>query len=200
MLSILKQRHALSNIKPTMLTDNSPSDVTLVSDDLQQFQAHKYILGIFSPVLKNILLTNPHPNPMIYLQGIKGKDLHNILEFIYHGNSLVDYSAMNRLSQAAEDLQIKQLTNKILKVISQLGHNASKEEVIQENSGDENDQLYKFEERDTTYKRQRDFNNSTRRKQKDGGNIHLCEFCEFKARFKSSVLSHIFIFEVIFIF
>ena len=118
MLSILKQRHALSNIIPTMLTDNSPSDVTLVSDDLQQFQAHKYILGIFSPVLKNILLTNPHPNPMIYLQGIKGKDLHNILEFIYHGNSLVDNSAMDRLSQAAEDLQIKQLTNKIIKVFS----------------------------------------------------------------------------------
>ena len=158
MLSILKQRHALFNIIPTMLRDNNHSDVTLVSDDLQQFQAHKYILGIFSPVLKNILLTNPHPNPMIYLQGIKGKDLYNILEFIYLGNSLVDYSAMDRLSQAAEDLQIKQLTNEIIKVISQLGHNASKEEVIQENSGDDNDQLYKFKERDKTYKRHRDFN------------------------------------------
>ena len=73
------------------------------------FQAHKTVLSVFSPVLKNILLDNPHSHPLIYLRGIKHKDLDSILRFIYHGEAQFFYGNINRIIQAAKDLQIPQL-------------------------------------------------------------------------------------------
>ena len=62
-----------------VLTENSFTDVTLVSDDKVQFQAHKCVLSACSPVLKNLLLNNPHSHPLIYLRGVKQKELNSIL-------------------------------------------------------------------------------------------------------------------------
>ena len=47
------------------------ADVTLVSDDQIQIPAHKIVLSASSPVLKKLLLDNPHPHPMIFLNGVK---------------------------------------------------------------------------------------------------------------------------------
>ena len=52
---------------PLLIKENSFCDVTLVSDDQIRFQAHRYVLSTFSPVLKNIFLNNPHSHPLIYL-------------------------------------------------------------------------------------------------------------------------------------
>ena len=46
-------------------TENNLSDVTLVSDDQIQFHAHKIVLSAYSPVLKHLLLNNPHQHPLI---------------------------------------------------------------------------------------------------------------------------------------
>eukprot|EP00091_Calanus_sinicus_P002489 TRINITY_DN12537_c0_g1_i1.p2 TRINITY_DN12537_c0_g1~~TRINITY_DN12537_c0_g1_i1.p2 ORF type:complete len:113 (-),score=12.32 TRINITY_DN12537_c0_g1_i1:89-427(-) len=65
--------HLTSSISD-VFTENSYSDVTLVSDDLILFQAHKCVLSASSPVLKNLLLNNPHSQPLIYLRGVKQQD------------------------------------------------------------------------------------------------------------------------------
>ena len=62
-------------------TEHCFSDVTLVSDDQRPFQAHKYVLSAFSPVLKDILLNNPHPHPLIYLRGGVIKKRHTLRTF-----------------------------------------------------------------------------------------------------------------------
>ena len=59
-------------------------DVTLASEN-QQLRAHKVVLAASSPKLRSILLNNPHPNPLIYLTGVKSSIMENLVKFIYHG-------------------------------------------------------------------------------------------------------------------
>ena len=92
-----------------MFTKNSFSDVTLVSDDKIQFEAHKCVLSASSPVLKKLLLNNPHPHPLIYLKGVKQQELQSILQFIYLGEARFYQGNMDRFMEAVKDLQIKQL-------------------------------------------------------------------------------------------
>jgi hypothetical protein len=77
----------LSSSISDVFEQNSFSDVTLVSDDLIKFKAHKCVLSASRPVLKNLLLNNPHSHPLIYLRGIKHQELESILQFIYLGTA-----------------------------------------------------------------------------------------------------------------
>jgi hypothetical protein len=97
----------LSSSISDLLTGNSFSDVTLVSDDLIQFKAHKCVLSACSPVLKNLLLNNSHSYPLIYLRGVKQKELQSILQFIYLGEARFYVGNMDKFMEAVNDLQIK---------------------------------------------------------------------------------------------
>ena len=68
------------------------TDVTLVSDDQIQFEAHKFVLSACSPVVKNLLLNNPHSHPLIYLRGVMHQELKSILEFMYLGEVKIPQS------------------------------------------------------------------------------------------------------------
>ena len=59
------------------------SDVTLVSDDKKQIQAHKVILCAASPLFKSMIENLP-VNSMIYLRGIKHLELKHILDTVAH--------------------------------------------------------------------------------------------------------------------
>ena len=65
--------------------DSDFTDVTLVSEDRQQIAAHKVILSAASPFFRKILKHNKHSHPLIYMRGIKVKDMVSIVDFIYHG-------------------------------------------------------------------------------------------------------------------
>jgi len=84
-------------------------DVTLACDD-DQIQAHKVILSACSPFFRNILRRNPHPNPLLYLKGVKYTDLQCVLNFMYHGEVNVAQEELNSFLSVAEDLRIKGLT------------------------------------------------------------------------------------------
>merc|ERR1712129_597151 len=97
-----------------VFTENCYSEVTLVSDDKIAFQAHRYVLSATSPVLKSILLDNPHANPRIYLRGVNHQELESILQFIYLGEASFYHRNINRVIQVAKDLQIKQLAETVI--------------------------------------------------------------------------------------
>ena len=61
------------------------SDVTLACEDDKQIKSHKMILSACSPFFQKILKLNPHPNPLIYLKGLKYETLKLILRFMYLG-------------------------------------------------------------------------------------------------------------------
>ena len=110
----LRWKYFLTNISSSLsdlYTETSTTDVTLVSDDQKQFQAHKFVLSACSPVLKNLLLNNPHSHPLIYLRGVKQQELVPILQFMYHGEAAIHLNTINMFLQNAKDLQIKQLAD-----------------------------------------------------------------------------------------
>jgi len=63
------------------------SDVTLVSDDNQNFYAHKIILAAASPAFKELLLSNEKKETKIFLQGITGDYVEVLLKLIYIGET-----------------------------------------------------------------------------------------------------------------
>ena len=58
-------------------------DVTIACED-SQIQAHKVILSACSTFFRNLLRRNPHQHPLLYLKGVKYKDLLGILDFMYN--------------------------------------------------------------------------------------------------------------------
>jgi len=84
-------------------------DVTVMCDD-DQIQAHKVILSACSPFFKSVLRRNNHQHPLLYIKGVKFKELQAVLNFMYHGEVNVAQEELNTFLAVAEDLKIKGLT------------------------------------------------------------------------------------------
>jgi len=85
-------------------------DITLVCEDDNQVMAHKVILSACSPFFRNILRRNSHQHPLLYLKGVKYKELLAVLNFMYQGEVSVAQEELNIFLTVAEDLRVKGLT------------------------------------------------------------------------------------------
>jgi len=85
-------------------------DVTLACDDSSQVAAHKVILAACSPFFREVLRRNPHQHPLLYLKGVKYKELLSVLNFMYQGEVNVAQEELNQFLAVAEDLRVKGLT------------------------------------------------------------------------------------------
>ena len=56
-------------------------DKDFATVDDHQIRAHKVILSSCSNFFRNILLNNPHQNPLIYLKDIRYKELEMVMKF-----------------------------------------------------------------------------------------------------------------------
>ena len=93
--------------------DSDFSDVTLVCKEDKQVEAHRIILTACSPFFKSVLKRNPHSHPMIYMRGLKAKDLMAIVDFIYLGEANIYQEDLENFLALAEELQLKGLTGSI---------------------------------------------------------------------------------------
>ena len=100
----------ISSAFNSLRDDTNFTDVTLISEEGQQLQAHKVILSASSPFFMNILKVNKHPNPLVYLKGFKAKQLHSIIDFMYHGVAEIHQEHLDGFLAVAEELQLKGLT------------------------------------------------------------------------------------------
>ena len=89
-------------------TDTDFTDVTLACED-QSIKAHKVVLSACSPFFKKLLKTHPHPQPMIYMKGMKASSLTAIMDFLYLGEANVFQEELNSFLALAEELQLKGL-------------------------------------------------------------------------------------------
>jgi len=96
-------------------------DVTLVCED-SQIQAHKVILSACSEFFRSILKKNPHQHPLLYLKGVRYKDLVSLLSFMYLGEVTVAQGDLNTFLAVAEDLQVKGLAQNKKVVSNKLIH------------------------------------------------------------------------------
>ena len=81
-------------------------DVTLVTDDLQQFETHKIVLSACSNFFKPILKANVHAHPLIYLSGVDSSNLQLILNYIYEGEVQLYQEQLDLFLDVAHKLQI----------------------------------------------------------------------------------------------
>ena len=86
-------------------------DITLVCGETQeQVSAHKVVLAASSQFFRNILRRNPHQHPLLYLKGVKHKELLSILNFIYKGSVNIAQEELSSFLSVAEELKVKGLT------------------------------------------------------------------------------------------
>ena len=90
--------------------DQDFSDVTLVSEENAPVEAHRVILSACSPFFGSVLKKNKSSHPMIYMRGLKSKDLVAIVDFIYHGEARICQEDLDGFLAIAEELQLKGLT------------------------------------------------------------------------------------------
>jgi len=84
-------------------------DVSIACED-DTIDAHKVILSAASPFFRNILKKNKHPHPYIYLNGVKLKDMKNLIDFMYNGEATVSHEDLDKFMSVAHDLKVKGLT------------------------------------------------------------------------------------------
>merc|ERR1712098_624790 len=84
-------------------------DVSLVSDDEVTLKAHRLVLSSSSSFFKNILLSNPHQHPLLYLNGINSTDLNFILDYIYRGEVHLFQDQLDSFLNVAQILKIEGL-------------------------------------------------------------------------------------------
>ena len=84
-------------------------DITLACED-QSVRAHKVILSACSPFFKRLLKSHPHPQPLLYMRGLKATDLVALVDFIYHGETNVFQEQLESFLALAEELELKGLS------------------------------------------------------------------------------------------
>ena len=78
----------------------------LLTVDDNQINAYKVILSSCSPLSRNILMRNPHQNPLLYMKDIQLYDLHLLLKYIYHGECNVSNEKLDNFLIIGEQLKI----------------------------------------------------------------------------------------------
>jgi len=90
--------------------DTNFCDVTLACDDGEQIKANKVVLSSCSPVLKNLLRSNPHPHPLLVLRGYSSQYLNQLIDFMYFGEVDVAQQDFDEFLRGAKDLQVQGLS------------------------------------------------------------------------------------------
>ena len=85
------------------------SDVTLISDDLTEFPAHKFILCAGSNKLDQLFSKIEASRPTLYLKGIHDQQLKAILQYLYMGKAVVTEENLQEFLINAKELEIKDL-------------------------------------------------------------------------------------------
>ena len=81
------------------------TDVTLVSEDNQQFKAHKLVLSAGSKYFDQLLEDKNHPHLMLCMAGISSGDLKNVLDYIYNGEIMVLEEDLQQFLNVASSLK-----------------------------------------------------------------------------------------------
>ena len=86
--------------------------MTLVCEDGEKFEAHKFILAASSPLFHNIFKEQKHPHPLIYMRRMKSNELAAVMDFLYLGESNIYQDDVYTFLNVAEELQLKGLTGR----------------------------------------------------------------------------------------
>ena len=109
----LKWQHFETNLSSAfqeLRTEADFFDVTLVCGDGQHIEAHKVVLSACSVFFRDLLRKFKHPQPLLFLKGVKFSEIVSILNFMYEGEVTVVQDDLNSFLSVAEELKVKGLT------------------------------------------------------------------------------------------
>ena len=84
-------------------------DVTLVSDDFKQIQAHKLVLSACSEYFRNILKETKQNQPLLCLGGVNSEDIRNVLDYVYDGEVRILQEDLDRFLNIAQKFKLEGL-------------------------------------------------------------------------------------------
>ena len=87
------------------------ADVTLVSDDMVPFPAHRIVLGSSSKLLNTLFEITNEPRQALFLKGVSGIHLESVLNFIYIGETSVTADQVEEFSKILRELGIEEFSN-----------------------------------------------------------------------------------------
>jgi hypothetical protein len=189
---------------------NYLTDVTLVSDELVPFKAHKFVLSAASPVMKDILLSNPHSHPLIYLRGVKQHELQEILNFIYLGEANIQHDQIYTLLDIAKGFELNMLSQYLTEAIYKMTNEPKchidenevdldrqkssnigglselpNMEIGSDESGDYEETLNIIDDLSDTK-----FANNDKNNQRSSDGLHKCDNCDSGFKVRSALLRH----------
>ena len=87
--------------------DKDFTDVTLVCEDGQQVEIHKFVLVSASPFFRKILKgAQQHSHPWIYMRDIKSEVLTAMVDFLYQGETNIYQENLDSFLALAGELQL----------------------------------------------------------------------------------------------
>ena len=95
---------------------NELTDVTIFCEDKKRFDAHRVVLSACSPVFRSIISNTNVSNQVIYLRGIYSHEVESLLMFIYLGETTFYKDRIDEFLNVAKSLEIKEISNDIVKV------------------------------------------------------------------------------------
>ena len=101
----LKWQHFEANLSSAfqeLRTEADFFDVTLVCGDGQHIEAHKVVLSACSVFFRDLLRKIKHPQPLLFLKGVKFSEIVSILNFMYEGEVTVVQDDLNSFLSVAE--------------------------------------------------------------------------------------------------
>ena len=180
-----------------MINSNEFKDVTFVCDEQMQISVHKSVVSSCSPVLKTIISNNPHPNPLIYLRGIKHADLYAVLQYMYLGEVNIPEERLTEFLNLAKDFsiigltdntnsfKIKGLGNPIVNTPVQLKQNTKETSSVITLSDEKS---FNCEKCDRTFDSKDRLNHHSKYIHKN--NFKICTICNHKSKDEENLQSH----------
>ena len=84
-------------------------DVTIVSDDNEQIEAHKLVLSTCSEYFKSIFMKNKHSHPLLCLEGLSSGDIRNMMDYMYDGELQIFQEDLDRFLNVAQRFKLEGL-------------------------------------------------------------------------------------------
>ena len=80
------QAHLASH-QSQLFEDKMFADVTLVTDDMTSYKAHKTVLSGASDLFKNLFMLDTSSQPLIFIRGVQNRELEGLLNLSTWANA-----------------------------------------------------------------------------------------------------------------
>ena len=85
---------------------NIPHDVSIISGDNEEIQTNKYLLSVFSPILRNQLSSPFDTSKIVFLPDVSTFSIRNLLNIIGNGFSITEKISKEAMREITETVQL----------------------------------------------------------------------------------------------